>query len=138
MPELYSVQRDVESAGMALRPSLLYSYGQLLMLLKRQPRALELFKAVTRIDPHHHRAWSCIGFLLAAREEFPSAIEAFERAVALDPADAAGHFNVAYLLQRAGRHAEAIPRFQRALAADPKLDRARDGLAASLAHLEPR
>ena len=66
---------------MALRPSLLFSYGQLLMLLKRQPRALQVFQAVTRDDPDHRRAWSCIGILLAARGEFSAAIEAFERAL---------------------------------------------------------
>ena len=121
---------------MALRPSLLFSYGQLLMLLKRQPRALQVFRAVTRGDPEHRRAWSCIGILLAAREEFSPAIEAFERAAALDPADAAAHFNLAFVLQRAGRDAEAIPRFERALEADPQLERARRGLAASRARLE--
>src|ERR687897_902361 len=106
---------------MALHPSLLFRYGQLLMLLKRQ--ALAAFRAVTRADPRHGRAWSCIGILLAAREEFEPAIHAFEQAAALSPAEAAAHFNLAFLLQRAGRHGEAIARFERALEIDPRLER---------------
>ena len=44
MAELYSVQRDVESTPMALHPSLLFRYGQLLMLLKRPaPEAIARF-----------------------------------------------------------------------------------------------
>jgi tetratricopeptide (TPR) repeat protein len=117
---------------MALHPSLLFRYGQLLMLLKRQARALAAFRAVTRAEPRHRRAWSCIGILLAAREEFEPAIDAFEHAVALAPADAAAHFNLAFLLQRAGRHGEAIARFERALEIDPRLERARHGRERSL------
>ena len=121
---------------MALRPSLLYRYGRFLMLLKRRSRALEAFRAVTRLDPRHRQAWSAIGFLLAARDEFQPAIEAFEHAVTLEPADAASHFNIASLLQRMGRHDAAIPRFERALEADPTLERARHGLERSRAARE--
>ena len=117
---------------MALHPSLLFRYGQLLMLLKRQARALAAFRAVTRADPRHGRAWSCTGILLAAREEFEPAIHAFEHAAALSPAEAAAHFNLAFLLQRAGRHGEAIARFERALEIDPRLERARQGRERSL------
>jgi tetratricopeptide (TPR) repeat protein len=132
MAELYSVQRDVESFPMALHPSLLFRYGQLLMLLKRPAAALAAFQMVTRADPRHRRAWSCIGILLAARAQFEPAIEAFERAAALSPAEAATHFNLAFLLQRAGRHGEAIARFERALEIDPRLERARQGRERSL------
>ena len=121
---------------MALRPSLLFRYGEFLMLLKRRSRALEVFRSVTRRDPGHRRAWASIGFLLAAREELQPAIEAFERALALDPADAASHFNIAFLLQRTGRHEQAVRSFERALAADPSLERARHGLERSLAALK--
>ena len=121
---------------MALRPSMLFRYGQLLMRFKRRSRALEVFRMVTRENPRHQQAWSCIGFLLAAREEFEPAIDAFESALAVNPADAASHFNVAFLLQRLGRHEEAIPRFERALEADPGLERARRGLEFSLAALK--
>lgn len=120
---------------MALRPSLLFWYGRSLMMLKRRARALQVFRAVTRADRGHRRAWTAVGILLAAREEYPPAIEAFEQALALDPGDAAAHFNVAFLLQRLGRHDEAILRFERALAADPALERARYGLERSLAAL---
>jgi len=121
---------------MPLRPWFLFRYGQLLMLLKRRARALEVFRSVARDDPSHHQAWSCAAMLLAEREEYAQAIDAFERVCALAPADAAPHFNVAFLLQRVGRHADAIPRFERALEADPSLERARHGLAISRAHLE--
>jgi tetratricopeptide (TPR) repeat protein len=121
---------------MPLRPSLLFRYGQVLMVLKRRARALEVFHSVVRADPRHRRAWSCVGFLHAARTELPPAVEAFEHALALDPGDAAAQFNLAFLLQRSGRHAEAIPHFQRALEADPQLERAQRALAASLAQLE--
>ena len=114
-------------------PSLRFRYGRLLMRLGRRARALEVFNAVTREDPTHRRAWSCVGFLLAERGELASAIEAFEHAVALDRGDAASHFNVAYLLQRLGRHDEAVRRFERALEADPALERARHGLELSRA-----
>src|SRR6185503_16460362 len=98
---------------------LLFWYGQVLTLFKRHRRALEVFRTVARENPRHPQAWSCIGFLLAEREELQSAIEAFERALALNPADAASHFNVGFVLQRIGRHAEAIVRFEHALAANP-------------------
>jgi tetratricopeptide (TPR) repeat protein len=113
---------------MPLRPSFLFRYGQLLMLLKRRARALEVFRAVARHDPRHAEAWSCAAFLLAQREDYAPAIDAFERACAPQPDEAAAHFNVAFLLQRIGRHAEAIPRFQRALEPDPQVDRAWYGL----------
>jgi tetratricopeptide (TPR) repeat protein len=121
---------------MPLRPWFLFRYGQLLMLLKRRARALEVFRSVARDDPSHRQAWSCAAMLLAERQEYAQAIEAFEHVCSLAPADAAPHFNVAFLLQRVGRHADAIPRFERALAADPSLERARRGLATSRAHLE--
>jgi len=39
--------------GELLRPSLLFWYGQFLMLLQRHPR--------------HQQAWTCVAFLLAER-----------------------------------------------------------------------
>jgi tetratricopeptide (TPR) repeat protein len=117
-------------------PSILFWYGQLLTLFRRKSRALEVFRmVVTRGNPRHQRAWSCIGFLLAEREEFQPALDAFERALALNPANAASHFNIAFILQRIGRHDEAIARFERALEADAKVDRAWYGLGLSLARL---
>jgi tetratricopeptide (TPR) repeat protein len=96
---------------MALRASLLFWYGRLLTTLKRRARALAVFRAVTRVDPSHRRAWSAIGFLLAAREELQPALKAFEQATALNPAE-------------------------RALEGDPGLERARRGLERSLAARE--
>lgn len=121
---------------MPLRPWFLFRYGQLLMLLKRRARALEVFRSVARDHPRHGQAWSCAAMLLAEREEYAQAIEAFERVCALTPAAAAPHFNIAFLLQRLGRHADAIPRFEHALQVDPGLERAQRGLALSRAHLE--
>lgn len=118
-----------------LRPSLLFWYGQFLMLFKRHSRALEVFRAVAREHPSHQQAWSCIGFLLAEREQFEPAIDAFERALALNVADSASHFNVAFILQRIGRHEQAIARFERTIETDPKVDRAWYGLGLSLSHL---
>jgi tetratricopeptide (TPR) repeat protein len=123
---------------MPLRPWFLFRYGQLLMLLKRRARALEVFRSVARLDPTHHQAWSCAAMLLAERGEYVQAIEAFERVCVLTPARAGPHFNVAFLLQRAGRHRVASPRFERALQADPGLERARRGLEISQTHLEKR
>jgi len=123
---------------MPLRPWFLFRYGQLLMLLKRRARALEVFRSVARDDPSHHQAWSCAAMLLAERGEYAQAIDAFERVCTLTPARAAPHFNVAFLLQRTGRHGEAIARFERALQADPGLERARRGLAVSLTQLEQK
>jgi len=121
---------------MPLRPWFLFRYGQLLMLLKRRARALEVFRSVARDDPGHHQALSCAAMLHAERGEYAQAIEAFERVCLLTPDAAAPHFNIAFLLQRTGRHDEAIRRFERALEADPSLERARRGLAVSCAHLE--
>ena len=116
---------------MALRPTILFWYGRYLTRRKRPARALEVFRAVTQADPRHHRAWSSIGFLLAARQELEPALDAFEQALALDPADPASNFNVAFLLQRMGRHDEAVRGFERALEGDPGLERARRGLELS-------
>ena len=120
---------------MPLRPSFLFRYGQVLMLLKRRARALEVFQSVTHDDPRHRQAWNCVGILLAQREAYPQAIDAFRHALALDPADAAAHFNVAFMLQRVGRHADAVPVFERALELDARIDRAWYGLGLSLAKL---
>lgn len=120
----------------SLRPSLLFWYGQLQMLLKRHTRALELFREVARDNPRHQQAWSCIGFLLAEREQFDEAVAAFARALALDPKDAPSHFNVAFLLQRLGRHEEAVAAFERTIAVDPATDRAWYGMGVSLAKLD--
>ena len=118
---------------MALHPSLLFRYGQLLMLLKRPAPALAAFRAVTRADPRHGRAWSCIGILLAAREAFEPAdrrVRACARRFRRPrrPRTSTSRF----LLQRAGRHGEAIARFERALEIDPRLERARQGRERSL------
>lgn len=123
---------------MPLRPWFVFRYGQLLMMLKRRARALEVFRSVARNDPSHQQAWSCAAMLLAERGEYAQAIEAFERVCLLAPAQAAAHFNIAFLLQRCGRHREAIPRFERALELEPGLERARRGLAVSVAHLEQK
>jgi tetratricopeptide (TPR) repeat protein len=119
----------------SLRPSILFRYGQFLTLFKRHRRALEVFRAVTREDPRHPQAWSCVGFLLAERDELDGAMEAFGRALALNDADAASHFNIGFILQRQGRHEEAVARFERAVALDANVDRAWYGLGLSLAEL---
>jgi tetratricopeptide (TPR) repeat protein len=107
----------------SLRPSLLFWYGQVLTLFKRHARALEVFRTVTRENPRHQQAWSCIGFLLAEREELQPAIEDFERALALNPADAASHFNVGYglglSLAQLGRLEEGAGKFQEAASLQP-------------------
>jgi tetratricopeptide (TPR) repeat protein len=117
----------------SLRPSILFWYGRFLMLLKRRAGALRAFRAAARDDPGHRRAWSHVGFLCAARGELEQALAAFQHAASLEPAEAAAHFNLAFVLQRLGRHAEAIPHFERAVEIDPGLERARAGLARSLA-----
>ena len=91
-----------------LRPAILFWYGRLLTRLKRRSAALEAFRQVTREVPRHRQAWSCMGFLLAEREQFDSAIEAFEHALALDARDAPSHFNIGFLLQRVNRHEQAL------------------------------
>lgn len=119
----------------SLRPSLMFWYGQLLTMFKRHSRALAVFRAVTREEPRHQQAWSCIGFLLAEREELDAAVEAFERAVALNPDDAPSHFNIGFILQRLGRHEAAVARFQRAVEINANTDRAWYGLGLSLTEL---
>lgn len=117
-----------------LRPALRFWWGQVLALLKMNSRALETYRAVTRDNPRHQQAWSCIGVMLAERDQH-AALEAFERALAIDPGDAASHFNVGFLLQGRGRHEEAIARFNRTIEIDPLVDRAWYGLGLSLASL---
>ena len=119
----------------SLRPLLLFWYGQLLSVFKRNAHALQVFREVARGNPGHQQAWSCIGFLLAEREQLEDAAAAFERALALVPHDALSHFNIAYVLQRLGRHEEALARFERTIEVDPKTDRAWYGLGLSLAKL---
>jgi len=61
-------------------PTLQFWYARLLTRYRRKARALEVFRAVVRDQPRHHRAWSCIGFLLAENEQLEPAAQAFERA----------------------------------------------------------
>ena len=44
----------------SLRPSLLFWYGQVLMLFKRHSSALEVFRSVTRESPRHQQAWASL------------------------------------------------------------------------------
>jgi tetratricopeptide (TPR) repeat protein len=118
-----------------LRAKLLFGYGRFLSFFKRPEKALAVFQAVTREAPGHRKAWSCVGFLLAGRDQLPAAIEAFRHALALNDKDGPAHFNVAFILQRTGRHDEAIEEFQRTIDTDPSIDRAWYGLGLSLAKL---
>ena len=76
-----------------LRPSLLFWYGQLLMLFKRHTRALEVFRTVARENPRHPQAWTCVAFLLAE----PRPVELlFVRQHRIEPRIAAGKLDVAH------------------------------------------
>jgi Flp pilus assembly protein TadD len=116
-------------------PTLQFWYGRLLTRYRRKARALEVFRAVVRDQPHHQRAWSCIGFLLAENEQFESAAHAFGRARALEPRDSAASFNVGYMLQRLGRHEQALEYFGCALQLDRGMGRAWYAYGVSLMRL---
>jgi tetratricopeptide (TPR) repeat protein len=96
----------------SLRPSLLFWYGQVLTLLKRHSRALEVFRTVARENPRHQQAWSCIGFLLAEREELQSAIDAFERALAANAGVDRAWYGLGLSLAQLGRLEEAAGKFE--------------------------
>ena len=104
--------------------TLQFWYARLLTRYRRKARALEVFRAVVRDQPRHPRAWSCIGFLLAEKEQFEPAAQAFERARALEPHDGAANFNLGYMLQQLGRHEQALEHFDRALELDRDMGRA--------------
>ena len=92
------------------------------------PRAIELLKQATALDPNFARAWSKLAVAYAVLPQYTasdwhaswkSSDEAARRALALDPDDAEAWISISYNLFSQRRYVEMVEPMQRALKSEP-------------------
>lgn len=106
----------------------LYRRAHAALLFKRDPRAIEVFREVLRIDPADPYARSVLGNLYAKAGDQTAAIHEFRALVARHPQHADGWFNLGFIHDQRDDLAEAERCFRRAVELSPSLDRAWYGL----------
>jgi tetratricopeptide (TPR) repeat protein/mono/diheme cytochrome c family protein len=102
------------------------------MKLGKPSRALEHFRAVTRLEPTSAAAWYNEGVALEAMGSFAEAAKRYRRAVELNPAYSAAHNNLGSMLVRQGELAGAREQFELAIRSDPANGEAHANLALAL------
>jgi tetratricopeptide (TPR) repeat protein len=93
------------------------------------PRAIELLKEATRLDPNFARAWGKLAVALAVEPQYAAADwqtnwaaaePAAQRAIALDPKSAEAYAALGYIDFSRRRYVAMVEPAQRAVAIDPK------------------
>lgn len=98
------------------------------LLFKRDPRAIEVFREILRVDPADAYARSVLGNLYAKTGDPTAAIHEFTELVARHPQHAEGWFNLGFIHDQRDELIEAERCFRRAVDLSPSLDRAWYGL----------
>ncbi len=96
-------------------------------------KALEHFRAVTRLDPNAPAAWFNEGSALEQAGQRAEALRRYEQAIAVDPSYAPAYLNMGGLLLADGRIEEARKEYEHAVRAEPGNADARANLALVLA-----
>lgn len=99
--------------------TLVFDLASLLAKRGQAAQAIERYRQVTEIDPHHADAWNNLGILLADQGDHEAARYAFQRAIAEAPDNAMAHYNLADLLDTAGQSQEARRHWRAYLTQDP-------------------
>ena len=106
------------------------------LLFKRDPRAIEVFREILRVDPADPYARSVLGNLYAKTGDPTAAINEFTELVARHPQHADGWFNLGFIHDQRDELTEAERCFRRAVELSPSLDRAWYGLGLVLIRQE--
>jgi tetratricopeptide (TPR) repeat protein/transglutaminase-like putative cysteine protease len=95
------------------------------------PRALELLKRATEMDPRSRAAWNNLGRAYAGLHQTDQAIAAYRKQVEVNPYDEYAYNNLGFALAGTGRYAEAEAAYQKQIEINP-LDRYASGNLGSL------
>ena len=110
-------------------PSLLFQYGQTLIVSGRHDEAIATFSRAVAFDPQFGMAWYRLGQLLDARRDVAGAETAYRRAIEADPVALDPRKALAGLYASRGRFDEAASLLDEVLALDPGDAALRDQIA---------
>jgi arylsulfatase A-like enzyme len=100
-------------------PSLLFQYGQALIVAGRHEAAIAVFSRAVAVDPGFGMAWYRLGQLLDARQDAAGAETAYRRAIEADPVALEPRKALAGLYASRRRFAEAADLLDEVLALEP-------------------
>ena len=86
--------------------------GELLLKIRRDDEAIEVFKAAVEKNPGYPLAWYELAFAYRARGRAADAVDAYEHYIKLHPADPDPYYGLGRALQRLGRNADARQAFE--------------------------
>jgi tetratricopeptide (TPR) repeat protein len=81
--------------------------GELLLKIRRDDEAIEVFKAAVDKNPSYPLAWYDLAFAYRARGRAADAVDAYQRYIRLHPSDPDPYYGLGRALQRLGRDADA-------------------------------
>ncbi len=97
--------------------------GRWLMALGNLPKAEEMLREATRLDPRRLGALFDLAFTLQRREQYREAADWYRKAIAIQPAYADAHFNLAGCLNFLGDRAGAMEELRTAVRCKPEFAR---------------
>jgi len=95
-------------------------------------KAIEQYRAATRINPSFSPAYNLLGYAYRSLEQYDSAEAAFKKYIELIPGDPNPYDSYAELLMKTGRFDESIAQYRRALEHDPDFVASKVGIATNL------
>jgi tetratricopeptide (TPR) repeat protein len=77
--------------------------GELLLKVRRDAEAIDVFRAALRANPDYPLAWYELAFAFRVRGRLPEAVDAYERYIKLRPTDPDPYYGLARSLQKLGK-----------------------------------
>jgi tetratricopeptide (TPR) repeat protein len=81
--------------------------GELLLKIRRDAEAIDVFRAAIKVNPDYSLAWYELAFAFRVRGRMPEAVDAYEHYIKLKPADPDPYYGLARALQKLGKKDEA-------------------------------
>lgn len=97
-----------------------FSLGGVLMKQGRHAEAIDVYRAVARIDPKRAGAYGAAGEAAAGMRDFERAVAFYDHAIKLSPRWARLHIYRGRSLAELGRHGDALAAFESAVGIDPR------------------
>jgi predicted Zn-dependent protease len=77
--------------------------GELLLKIRRDSEAIDVFRAAVHVNPEYSLAWYELAFAYRVRGRLPEAVDAYEHYIKLRPTDPDPYYGLARSLQKLGK-----------------------------------
>jgi predicted Zn-dependent protease len=77
--------------------------GELLLKIRRDSEAIDVFRAALHVNPEYSLAWYELAFAFRVRGRLPEAVDAYEHYIKLRPTDPDPYYGLARSLQKLGK-----------------------------------